>query len=72
MVGIDPQSDGLARARQMGLKTTHEGVQGMIQSTQSGEIGFAFDATSAYAHAENSALLRERGVRMLDLTPASI
>ena len=72
MVGIDPQSDGLARARQMGLKTTHEGVQGMIQSTQSGEIGFAFDATSAYAHAENSALLRERGVRMLDLTPAAI
>ncbi|MEY2776934.1 MAG: hypothetical protein RLY30_1032 [Pseudomonadota bacterium] len=72
MVGIDPQSDGLARARQMGLKTTHEGVQGLIKSSQPGEIGFAFDATSAYAHAENSALLRERGVRMLDLTPAAI
>lgn len=72
MVGIDEQSDGLARARSMGLKTTHEGVKGLVSAIQTGEIRFAFDATSAYAHAENSALLRERGVRMLDLTPAAI
>lgn len=72
MVGIDEHSDGLARARSLGLKTTHEGVQGLVRATRAGEIGFAFDATSAYAHAENSALLRARGVRMLDLTPAAI
>ncbi|TXH61092.1 MAG: acetaldehyde dehydrogenase (acetylating) [Thiothrix sp.] len=72
MVGIDPSSDGLARAREMGLKTTHEGVDGLIPHIEADRIQIAFDATSAYAHAETSRKLTEKGVKVIDLTPAAI
>jgi len=72
MVGIDPDSDGLARARAHGLKTTHEGVDGLIAHMRADNIRMAFDATSAYAHAENSRKVIEQGAVMIDLTPAAI
>lgn len=72
MVGIDPDSEGLARARDMGLKTTHEGVDGLLPHVKEDNIQIAFDATSAYVHAENSRKLNELGVMMIDLTPAAI
>jgi acetaldehyde/propanal dehydrogenase len=72
MVGIDPTSDGLARARDMGLKTTHEGIDGLIPHIEADNIQIAFDATSAYAHAETSRKLTEKGVKVIDLTPAAI
>ncbi len=72
MVGIDPQSEGLARARDMGLKTTAGGVDGLLAHVQADAIQIAFDATSAYVHAENSRKLNELGVLMIDLTPAAI
>ena len=72
MVGIDPESDGLARARDMGLKTTHEGIDGLIPHIEKDNIKIAFDATSAYAHAETSRKLIEKGVKVIDLTPAAI
>ena len=72
MVGIDPDSDGLARARSHGLKTTHEGVDGLIAHMRADNIRIAFDATSAYAHAENSRKVIEQGAVMIDLTPAAI
>jgi acetaldehyde/propanal dehydrogenase len=72
MAGIEPASEGLARARAKGLKTTAEGVDGLLPHLEAEEIRIAFDATSAYAHAENSRKLTERGVRMVDLTPAAI
>ncbi|WP_317930669.1 acetaldehyde dehydrogenase (acetylating) [Halioxenophilus sp. WMMB6] len=72
MVGIDPESEGLARAREMGLKTTHEGVDGLLPHVLADEIQIAFDATSAYVHAENSRKLNALGVMMIDLTPAAI
>ncbi len=72
MVGIDPDSDGLARARSHGLKTTHEGVDGLITHMRADNIRMAFDATSAYAHAENSRKVIEQGAVMIDLTPAAI
>ena len=72
MVGIDPESDGLARARDMGLKTTHEGVDGLVKHVKEDNIQIAFDATSAYVHAENSRKLTELGVKVIDLTPAAI
>lgn len=72
MVGIDPTSDGLARARDMGLKTTHEGIDGLIPHIEADHIQIAFDATSAYAHAETSRKLTEKGVKVIDLTPAAI
>ena len=72
MVGIDPASEGLARARGMGLKTTAEGVDGLLPHVLEDGIQIAFDATSAYVHAENSRKLNELGVLMIDLTPAAI
>ena len=72
MVGIDAASEGLARAREMGLKTTAEGVDGLLQHVRKDGIQIAFDATSAYVHAENSRKLNALGVLMIDLTPAAI
>uniref|UniRef100_UPI003342BC06 acetaldehyde dehydrogenase (acetylating) n=1 Tax=Castellaniella defragrans TaxID=75697 RepID=UPI003342BC06 len=72
MVGVDPQSDGLKRARELGLKTTDQGVDGLLPHVVEDDIRFAFDATSAYVHQENSDKLTALGVRMIDLTPAAI
>lgn len=72
MVGIDPESDGLKKARELGLKTTAEGVDGLLPHVREDGIQIAFDATSAYVHAENSRKLTELGVMMIDLTPAAI
>ena len=72
MVGIDPTSEGLARARELGLKTTADGVDGLLPHVLEDGIQIAFDATSAYVHAENSRKLNALGVMMIDLTPAAI
>ncbi|MBL8470479.1 MAG: acetaldehyde dehydrogenase (acetylating) [Rhodocyclaceae bacterium] len=72
MVGIDPSSEGLTRAAELGLKTTAEGVDGLIPHVKADKVQIAFDATSAYVHAENSRKLNELGVLMIDLTPAAI
>jgi len=72
MVGIDPESEGLMRAQEMGLKTTAEGVDGLLPHVEADGIQIAFDATSAYVHAENSRKLNALGVLMIDLTPAAI
>ncbi|WEX12844.1 acetaldehyde dehydrogenase (acetylating) [Pseudomonas sp. G11] len=74
MVGIDAGSDGLDRARRMGVATTHEGVEGLVKMPEFAEIDFVFDATSATAHVLNDALLRlhKPGIRVIDLTPAAI
>jgi acetaldehyde/propanal dehydrogenase len=70
MVGIDPGSDGLARARSAGLKITSDGVAGLLPHVEADEIRIAFDATSAHSHADNARKLE--GVLMIDLTPAAI
>ena len=72
LVGIDPASDGLARANRLGVATTSEGVDGLIASELFDEIGIVFDATSAGAHLKNDEKLRPYGKRMVDLTPAAI
>jgi acetaldehyde/propanal dehydrogenase len=72
MVGIDPSSEGLKRAADMGVKTCSTGVDGVLDQIVADDIRVAFDATSAYAHAENSRKLNELGVIMVDLTPAAI
>jgi acetaldehyde/propanal dehydrogenase len=72
MVGIDPDSDGLKRAREMGIKTTAGGVDGLLPHVLADGVQIAFDATSAYVHAENSRKLNQLGVLMIDLTPAAI
>jgi acetaldehyde dehydrogenase len=74
MVGIDAASDGLARAKRMGVAITHEGVEGLSRLPVFEDIDFVFDATSAGAHVKNDAFLRalKPGIRMIDLTPAAI
>ena len=72
MVGIEPGSEGLARAKSLGLKTTDKGVDGLVPHVKGDGIQIAFDATSAYAHQENSDKLTRLGVKMIDLTPAAI
>ena len=72
MVGIDPESDGLKRAQAIGIKTTAEGVDGLLPHVLEDGVQIAFDATSAYIHADNSRKLNALGVLMIDLTPAAI
>lgn len=72
MVGVDPTSEGLARAREMGLKTTAAGVDGLVPHVKADGVQIAFDATSAYVHKANSDKLNALGVMMIDLTPAAI
>jgi acetaldehyde/propanal dehydrogenase len=72
MVGVEAESPGLKRAREMGLKTTSEGVDGMLPSMKADGVQICFDATSAYVHAENSRKVNEQGAVMIDLTPAAI
>ncbi|MGH8461275.1 MAG: acetaldehyde dehydrogenase (acetylating) [Stenotrophobium sp.] len=72
MIGVDPTSEGLARAKQHGLRTTDKGVDGMLAHVKADGVQIAFDATSAYVHAENSRKLNALGVMMIDLTPAAI
>ncbi|MBN8507670.1 MAG: acetaldehyde dehydrogenase (acetylating) [Burkholderiales bacterium] len=72
MVGIDPTSDGLKKAREMGLKTTADGVDGLLPWLKADGVQIVFDATSAYVHAENSRKVNALGAMMIDLTPAAI
>lgn len=72
MVGIDPSSEGLARARRMGVPVTAEGIDGLLELENFDEIDLIFDATSAKAHVANAGRLQPLGKRMVDLTPAAI
>jgi acetaldehyde/propanal dehydrogenase len=72
MVGIDARSEGLAMARDKGLRTTADGVDGLLPHIAADDVRIAFDATSAYVHAENARKLQARGVVVVDLTPAAI
>lgn len=74
MVGIDPKSDGLERARRMGIATTDQGIDGLLRSPQFESVDVVFDATSAAAHIVNETKLRaaKPHVRVIDLTPAAI
>ncbi len=68
LAGIEPQSDGLARARALGLNASHAGIQAILDDP---EIRIVFDATSAYAHVHHAKMLREVGRIAIDLTPAA-
>lgn len=72
MAGVDPASEGLARAQRLGVATTPTGVEGLVAMADFDTIKLVFDATSANAHHTNWATLQPTGVRMLDLTPAAV
>ncbi|MFE1931479.1 acetaldehyde dehydrogenase (acetylating) [Streptomyces sp. NPDC059474] len=72
MAGIDPDSDGLARARRLKMATTHEGVDGLVKLDEFADVEIVFDATSAGAHKRHEEVLRPLGRTLVDLTPAAI
>jgi acetaldehyde dehydrogenase len=72
VVGIDEKSEGLAMARERGVETTHEGIEGLKKMAAYPEIGVVFDATSAYAHKVHDEILRADGKQIVDLTPAAL
>jgi acetaldehyde dehydrogenase len=74
LVGIDPASDGLARAERLGVTAIATGVDGLIEHELFADIDIVFDATSAGAHAYNARQLAaaKPGIRLIDLTPAAI
>ncbi|MCZ4351787.1 acetaldehyde dehydrogenase (acetylating) [Roseovarius aestuarii] len=72
MVGIDPDSDGLARARRLGVPVSDTGLEGLLSMPEADDIALVFDATSAGAHKHHDTLLAQRGIRRVDLTPAAI
>ncbi|MGI4859330.1 MAG: acetaldehyde dehydrogenase (acetylating) [Janthinobacterium lividum] len=72
MVGIDPASDGLARAARLGVETTAGGIEGLLGLAVFKEIDIVFDATSAGAHNHHNEALQAHGVQVIDLTPAAI
>jgi acetaldehyde dehydrogenase (acetylating) len=70
VIGIDPQSDGLKRAKELGYVTIDNGIDGFMERPELADI--VFDATSAKAHIRNAKLLKEAGIKVIDLTPAAI
>ncbi|MCP2340894.1 acetaldehyde dehydrogenase (acetylating) [Actinomadura rupiterrae] len=72
LAGIDPDSDGLARARRLGVATTHEGVEGLVAMPEFDGVSVVLDATSAKAHLHNAKVLEPYGKKVVDLTPAAI
>jgi acetaldehyde dehydrogenase (acetylating) len=72
MIGIDPGSDGLARAKHLGVPTSAQGIEGLLAMPQFDDIRLVFDATSAGAHIKHWEVLRDKDVRVLDLTPVAI
>ncbi|WP_326719592.1 acetaldehyde dehydrogenase (acetylating) [Streptomyces sp. NBC_00243] len=72
MAGIDPDSDGLARARRLKVATTHDGVDGLVGLDEFEDVSIVFDATSAGAHRRHDEVLRALGRTVVDLTPAAL
>jgi acetaldehyde dehydrogenase (acetylating) len=71
VIGIDPQSDGLRRARELGYAGVDTGIDGFLANPEL-EADIVFDATSAKAHLYNAKVLKEAGIKVIDMTPAAV
>ncbi len=72
LVGVDPNSDGLARAARLGVKTTAAGIDGFLADPVAADVDVVFDATSARAHVVHAERLKDHPARLIDLTPAAL
>jgi acetaldehyde dehydrogenase len=72
LVGIDPQSEGLAFANRLNVASTAAGVEGLVRLPEFQDVAIVFDATSAGAHLKHDAILRSHGKQIVDLTPAAL
>lgn len=72
LVGIDPASDGLARARDRGVATTSDGLEGLLAHPRFDDVAVVFDATSAKAHLAHAPVLKDKHKKVVDMTPAAV
>ena len=72
VIGIDPESEGLAMASGMNIATSSSGLQGFMEMPEYSDTQIFFDATSAGAHQMHHDLISKDGKQMIDLTPAAI
>ena len=70
LIGIDPASDGLARARGLGVEASSDGIDWV--AAHPGEVDLVLDATSAHVHVRHAGVLAGLGIPVIDLTPAAI
>jgi len=72
VIGIDPESEGLAMAQSLNIPISSSGLEGFLEMKEYQDTQIFFDATSAGAHQNHHEAIAKNGKQMIDLTPAAI